>query len=163
MTAGGPVRIRPAAPEDAGALARAHLQAWAEAYQLVLSAQFLASMELGPRLAMWQRVLVDPESVTEVADPGGGGLAGFASTRPAGPDDPRELELWGIYLLADWHGQGIGQRLLDAVIGDRPCFLWVAEDNPRAEAFYRRNRFLPDGARQNTAWMENLPVIRMVR
>ncbi len=35
---------------------------------------------------------------------------------------------------------------MDAVIGEQPAFLWVAEDNPRARAFYARNRFRADGA-----------------
>jgi hypothetical protein len=29
---------------------------------------------------------------------------------------------------------------------DGPAVLWVADPNPRAQAFYRRNRFTVDGA-----------------
>jgi hypothetical protein len=31
------------------------------------------------------------------------------------------------------------------VLGDSPASLWIANDNPRARAFYERNRFEPDG------------------
>jgi len=55
------------------------------------------------------------------------------------------------------------QRLIQTAVQDQPCFLWVAEDNPRAQAFYRRNRFQLDGTRDLTAWMEGVPVVRMVR
>ena len=29
---------------------------------------------------------------------------------------------------------------------EQPAFLWVAQNNPRAQAFYARNRFRADGA-----------------
>ena len=61
------------------------------------------------------------------------------------------------------HGSGTGQALLDAAVGDRPAFLWTAEDNPRAQAFYRRNGFIADGARKIEPEWENLAEIRMVR
>jgi GNAT superfamily N-acetyltransferase len=59
-------------------------------------------------------------------------------------------------------GTGVGQDLLDQAIGDRGCFLWVARDNPRAIAFYARNRFVPDGAERQDATFD-IPIIRMVR
>ena len=44
------------------------------------------------------------------------------------------------------------------------AFLWVLEDNPRAQAFYARNSFGADGARDvlGADW-HNLPEIRRVR
>ena len=78
-------------------------------------------------------------------------------------DGPRDLELWGIYLLAEYHGSGIGQALLDAAVGDRPASLWVAEDNPRARAFYSRNGFEPDGGRRVEEEWEHMVVVRLVR
>jgi hypothetical protein len=56
-----------------------------------------------------------------------------------------------------------GQRLLDAVIGDRAAFLWVFRDNPRARAFYRRNGFVADGAEQVEDFFGGPVEIRMVR
>lgn len=38
--------------------------------------------------------------------------------------------------------------LLDEVVGDRPCHLWVLEDNAQARTFYARNGFDPDGTRK---------------
>ena len=69
-----------------------------------------------------------------------------------------------IYALRRVHGTGVGQALLDAVIGKDSAYLWVLEDNPRAQAFYRRNSFVPDGRREllPPEW-EELPEIRMVR
>jgi GNAT superfamily N-acetyltransferase len=70
----------------------------------------------------------------------------------------------GIYVLAGSYGAGAGQQLLDAAVGDAGAYLWIADENPRAFAFYRRNGFAPDGA---TAVHElagtPLRVLRMVR
>ena len=57
-------------------------------------------------------------------------------------------------MIADFHGTGAGQRLLDAAIGDAPAFLFVADRNPRAVRFYERNGFEFDGA------SESYPLIR---
>jgi ribosomal protein S18 acetylase RimI-like enzyme len=57
----------------------------------------------------------------------------------------RPIELEAIYVLAEHHGTGAGQQLLDAAIGDSPAFLFVAEANPRATRFYERNGFAFDG------------------
>ena len=56
------------------------------------------------------------------------------------------------------------QLLLDAAIGNGGAHLWIAEDNPRAFAFYLRNGFVPDGATA-THELAGTPVriLRMVR
>lgn len=165
--------LRAAGPTDAQALAEVHQEVWRQTYRGVLSEEFLSGLELLPRLRFWREVLGRAEISTWLAEAPGPDAAGaeaghpvvcgFASSRPADPEEPRDLELWGIYLLAGQQGRGLGQRLWDLAVGDRPCFLWVAEQNEAAQAFYRRNGMAPDGARRTTGWMEGLPVIRMVR
>ncbi|WP_253182714.1 GNAT family N-acetyltransferase [Arthrobacter sp. SW1] len=94
-----------------------------------------------------------------------GVLVGMALAAASNDDDaPCGLELQLIYALRRVHGTGVGQALLDAVIGKEAAYLWVLEDNPRAQAFYRRNGFVPDGKREilPEEW-ERLPEIRMVR
>ncbi|WP_439688481.1 GNAT family N-acetyltransferase [Curtobacterium sp. SP.BCp] len=66
-----------------------------------------------------------------------------------------------LYVLARAHGSGAGQALLDAALGHRSASLWVAEDNPRAQAFYRRNGFTVDGATSSFGPIERS--VRMVR
>ncbi len=41
--------------------------------------------------------------------------------------------------------------------------LWVASENPRAIAFYRRNGFPLDGAQKIEKQWENMESVRMVR
>lgn len=112
---------------------------------------------------MWERALASG-TMAHVAVLGDE-VVGFASAGPPIVDgeSPVGLQLYAIYLLAVHHGTGTAQRLLDAAIGDRPAFLWVAEDNPRAHSFYRRNGFRPDGPRMVEPDFEDMAEVRMVR
>ena len=93
-----------------------------------------------------------------------GEVVGFAIAGPAqeaGVD--AGYQLYVINVRQAYWGTGLGQQLLDQAVGDRGCFLWVARDNPRAIAFYARNRFAPDGAEQQEETLFDIPIIRMVR
>ncbi len=157
--------VRPAATTDAADLAGCQVGCWREAYALLLSASLLGSFKADERRhEQWQRMIAADSRwqvlVTEVQ----GQVVGYATTAPSRDQPPvRALELVSIYLRAAHHGSGLGQGLLDAAVGNRPCSVWVAEDNPRARAFYTRNGFQPDGAHKTaTAW-ENLAEVRLVR
>jgi GNAT superfamily N-acetyltransferase len=94
--------------------------------------------------AQQTRELSDPDYVTLVMD-GGDGIAAYAQVRRATPppcvvtDAP--VELYRFYVDRRWHGQGVAQRLMDAVHataaewGGRSLWLCVWERNPRAIAF----------------------------
>ncbi|MCT1603050.1 hypothetical protein M3E18_12115 [Kocuria sp. p3-SID1433] len=68
-------------------------------------------------------------------------------------------EAYGTLLPADFYDDSA----LDAVVGSEPCQLWVARDNRRAQAFYRRNGFVPDGAEKQEDRAGDLWVMRLVR
>jgi ribosomal protein S18 acetylase RimI-like enzyme len=156
------ITIRPAVPDDAARIADIRVTGWREAYADLLSADFLQRMTSNP-----ERIKASIENGTPVVVAElDGDVVGFAcASTPFDdePDPPRDLQLWFIYQYARAHGSGTGQQLLDAVVADRAAFLWVAEGNPRAIAFYRRNGFRPDGARKVAPEWENLAEIRMVR
>ncbi len=94
-----------------------------------------------------------------------GAVVGWATAGPGRDEHPvRSRELEGIYVLAAAYGSGAGQMLLDTVLGDVPAYLWVADDNPRAQAFYARNGFRRDGATKTEHLGDNaLVAVRMVR
>jgi GNAT superfamily N-acetyltransferase len=70
-------------------------------------------------------------------------------------------QLYVLYVYAADHGTGAGQALLDAVINPaESAALWVADPNPRAQAFYRKHGFVADGTAQVQAGVRE---IRMVR
>jgi len=156
------ITVRAAVPEDAERIVDIRNTGWREAYAHLLSAEFLANLSSDP--APWRAGIArEGESVTVVAELDGE-VVGYAHAGPATEDDaPRDWCLPMIYQYARAHGSGTGQALLHAAVGDRPAYLWTAEDNPRAIAFYRRNGFVPDGARRIIPEWEDMAAIRMVR
>ncbi|GAA1492791.1 GNAT family N-acetyltransferase [Curtobacterium herbarum] len=164
MSAAARPTVRTAVEQDAPRIADVHVQAWREAYAHLLPAAFLASLDPVGRTTRWRRVLADPDVTVAVAEQDGV-LVGWATAGPGRDEHPvRSRELEGIYVLAAAYGSGAGQMLLDFVLGDVPAYLWVADDNPRAQAFYARNGFRRDGATK-TEHLGDTPLVaaRMVR
>jgi ribosomal protein S18 acetylase RimI-like enzyme len=157
--------VREARTTDATALGHVHVACWREAYRDLLSAEFLSRLDPVARGEGWMRQLstARPDESVFVLE-SGGDLRGFASSgRPHDEDPPRERALYTLYVRASEYGSGAGQALFDAVLGDVPASLWVAEDNPRATAFYRRNGFEFDGVSKQGPRSERLVELRMVR
>jgi GNAT superfamily N-acetyltransferase len=157
------LRIRRATTADARGIARVHVRAWRESYTHVFSSYLLEGLSVSGRADRWTRILARGTEVW-VAETDGR-IVGWASAgQSREPDAPVPLELQGIYVLRDHYGTGAGQRLLDAALGDSPAFLWVLGDNPRAQAFYRRNGFTPDGtSKVGVFGGEPAHEVRMVR
>jgi GNAT superfamily N-acetyltransferase len=91
-----------------------------------------------------------------------GELTGIAMSGPrldAGAAWARQPHV--LYVPAADHGTGAGRALLEAVVDPQePTALCVADPSPRAQAFYRKHGFAPDGAAQGRGAMRE---IRMVR
>ncbi|MBT2523295.1 GNAT family N-acetyltransferase [Arthrobacter sp. ISL-28] len=156
--------VRWAEPADAPSMARVHVDTWRETYRGIMSDVVLDDPALlSWRERFWDAALTDPrygQNTIAVASHEGA-LIGIAMSGPA-PDDadqPQQLHL--LYAYAAFHGSGVGTALLNAVI-DRttPAALWVADPNPRAQGFYRKNGFVTDGA---VKIEDDVREIRMVR
>ncbi len=89
-------------------------------------------------------------------------MIGVAMSGP--PEDAGaewSTQLYLLYVYAEDHGTGAGAGLLGWVVpSSESAVLWVADPNPRGQAFYRKHGFRPDGA---SALEEGTRVIRMVR
>jgi len=111
---------------------------------------------LAARERFWTAALTDEryrENRAVVAERDGE-LVGIAMSGPpldAGAAWTRQLYV--LYVIAADHGTGAGRELLEAVIdAAEPTALWVADPNPRAQAFYRKQASLPTGwSRSRTA------------
>lgn len=143
--------IRRATAADAGPLAEVALRSFMEA--------FAAQNQPDDVAAYTARVYGEAQQAAEITNPAivtlvgevDGGMAAYAQLRwiPAGPGvtGPAPVEIMRFYVDAPWHGQGIAQRMMDAVlrtareIGARTAWLAVWEHNPRAMAFYTRRGF----------------------
>ena len=159
------VLIRPPKPDEAEELADLHLLTWRETYSGAFPPSAWGEDARSQRLAMWDAICSRPRPADRFAvAERNGRLIGFAGSGASMEDPPvRERHLFFIYLLKSEQGSGAGQELLDAVLSDEPASLWVLEDNPRARAFYERNGFVLDGARQATGFDTGGEEVRMLR
>lgn len=155
--------IRSPTAADAAALAAVHTLCWQETYRGLVDDVILDSPTVAARREQtWMDILshgargATTVAVAEVDRV----IVGVACAGEARDDDATwQVELFVLYLQARYHGSGAGRALLDAVVGDEPASLWVANPNPRAQAFYRKAGFVADGMVKD----EGIPEIRMVR
>ncbi|WAP52059.1 GNAT family N-acetyltransferase [Arthrobacter sp. ATA002] len=165
------ITLRTPTAADVPALAAVHHRCWVETYTGMVRDAFWEGFTVASLVPMWERLAAGdtPLRRTALAE-SGGELVGLAMAGPSSlreyPAFPpvRERQLFMLYVLASHHGTGAGQSLLEAVVEAGPAQLWVAADNLRAQAFYRRKGFHPDGARvAATPMSDDIPVLRMVR
>lgn len=159
--------VRPAVSADVDGMARVHVDSWEETYRGLMPDELLDDpAALDQRRQMWTRALDEAHQRTHtcaVADQDGR-IVGVAMSGPSRDDDrPDERELFILYTYRAVQGSGAGQGLLDLVVEPgTACHLWVADPNPRAQAFYLKNGFVPDGSVKTDDY-DGVREIRMVR
>ena len=156
--------VRRASVEDAVGIGRVHVASRRETYAPLVEPGELDEVSVDAKVDHWRQVIDDDQSRTWVAVVGDE-IVGFSrSGTRRNHERVRPLELEAIYLLAAHHGSGAGQELLESAVGDAPAFLFVADGNPRAWSFYRRNGFEFDGATETFPLVRTpLRTLRMVR
>lgn len=159
--------VRAAALTDVAGMARVHVDSWEETYRGLMPDALLDDPDaFDNRQQMWTRALDEAHqrshtcAVAEADDQ----IVGVAMSGPSRDDDrPDERELFILYTYQAVQGSGAGQGLLDAVVDPgAACHLWVADPNPRAQAFYRKNNFVADGSVKSDDF-DGVREIRMVR
>ena len=146
-------------------MARVNVRSWQEAYRGLMPDEVLdAPGFAAARERFWTTALTDEryrENRVAVAERDGE-LIGIAMSGPPldnGAEWSRQLYV--LYVYAADYGTGAGQALLDAVVDpEESVALWVADPNPRAQAFYRKHGFVADGSTQVE---DGVREIRMVR
>ncbi|MCA0458079.1 MAG: GNAT family N-acetyltransferase [Chloroflexi bacterium] len=145
MTGTNAFTIRPAEPADAHAIAHIQTETWRTTYAGLISADFLANMDVNRRAAVWHNGLTDPNNRNcfFVAEAVGGDVVGFAIGGPERDANPTyKGELMAIYLLDSHQRQGIGRRLVQAVAGwldahhYHTMLVWVLAGNAKGIQFY---------------------------
>ncbi|HEX9444261.1 MAG TPA: GNAT family N-acetyltransferase [Candidatus Binatia bacterium] len=137
-------RIRAARLDDAGAIARAHVDSWRTTYAGILPDAYIAGMSYEARERAWRKNLAggDRDECVYLAENEKGEVAGFASGGPERSGDAvYRGELYAIYLLQRFQRRGAGRQLTRAVArrlfeaGHASMLVWVLVDNPAA-GFY---------------------------
>jgi ribosomal protein S18 acetylase RimI-like enzyme len=157
--------VRPARVEDAAQMARVNVRCWQETYRGLMPDAVLDDPGLpAARERFWTAALTDERyrgnrAAVAEAD---GELVGIAMSGP--PLDAAAAwarQLYVLYVRAADHGTGAGQALLEAVVDPgESAALWVADPNPRAQAFYRKHGFLADGTVQVEGGVREMRMVR---
>jgi GNAT superfamily N-acetyltransferase len=121
-----------------------HVDSWPTTYHGIVPSDFLAKLSYTQREQLWYDVLSRPalNTFVYVATEASGNVVGFASAGPERSGNTAYMaELYAIYLLKAFQGQGIGRQLVAAVVkrlveaGMTSLLLWVLADNP-SRRFY---------------------------
>ncbi|MFN8021536.1 MAG: GNAT family N-acetyltransferase [Acidimicrobiales bacterium] len=155
------IEVRDARPDDADAIASAHVEGWRGGYRGVFSDEFLDGDEFrSSRIAMWRGWTWNDHGrghllVSELD----GDVVGFSLMGPA-RDGDRLLddvgEVYAFYLDPRAWGSGAATPLMArsvdllAADGHAHAVLWVLRDNPRARRFYAKSGWSPTG--RETSW-----------
>src|SRR4051812_39732747 len=112
------MKIRPADPNDADAIAKVHVDSWRTTYKGLVPDDYLASLAYEQRAEMWRDILTNfaETNFVYVAEAGHNQIVGFVSGGPERNNDPIYVgELYAIYLLDAYQRQGIGRQLMLAL------------------------------------------------
>lgn len=136
-----------------------HWKAWQEAYADLLPQKFLQKRTL--EQCQKRARLYPQDTLVALVD---GQVVGFSCY---GSSQEEEVgELYALYVLADYYGQGIGYQLMQATLEKlqsyQTIFLWVLEGNTRAIAFYEKVGFRFDGVTKTVQLGEEKLEYRMV-
>ncbi len=131
--------IRDATVEDADGIAYVHVSAWLETYRGLMSDEFLDKLSVEQRANRWKQTLSNPNDVyhhacVAIKD---GQIVGFANYGKEQSGDSDFLgELFAIYVLKKYQGQGIGRELVTRVVQGLlaqemlSMLVWVLVANP---------------------------------
>jgi ribosomal protein S18 acetylase RimI-like enzyme len=150
MMAPEDVTIRPATTTDAEAIARVDVASWRGAYSEILPDSYLSSLDIDERAGLW-RTAVTARGTSVLVAEDEAGTVGFTSVGPSRDEDaePGDREIYAIYLHPRAWGTGVARDLMRTVLGSlgpgTAVTLWILEGNERAQHFYRRHGFQPDG------------------
>ncbi len=122
-----------------------HYKSWQETYAGLIDAQYLAGMTLQKFTAITKK---NSDNILVAKD--GEKVIGFVGY---GADRDHTLaecgEIYGIYVLAEYHGTKVGYELMNAALEMlaeyQRIVLWVLKGNDRAIRFYKRYGFRFDG------------------
>ncbi|MFH9674253.1 GNAT family N-acetyltransferase [Streptomyces sp. NPDC017405] len=165
------VRIRAMALADCDRVSEIRVRGWQHAYRGLVPGPYLDALDVRADAGRRRERFARGDSpVANLVAERGGRVLGWAAVGPhreAGAD-PRDAELYALYVDPAHLGGGIGRALLAAsaerCAGRARMFLWVLEGNAPARRFYERAGFRPDGA-EDTFEASGVPVpeLRYVR
>ena len=131
----GFIKIRKAVLSDMKGIAKVHVESWKTTYANIIPAEYLNKLTYEG----WEQIWINniPNGVVYVAENNEGGIVGFSSGGKERSGKYNELngELYAIYILKEYQGQGIGKALVKPILdeikgmGLNSMLVLVLEDN----------------------------------
>lgn len=146
------IKIRWAAYDDAEDLGIIHSQGWKAAYKNIIPDKVLGTITAEKRKKRFEEAIINKteETAVLIIDNKVIGFCTLGANRDDDLDDSYG-EIWGIYLLPEYWGKGLGRVLINWGIqelnqrGYGKVSLWVLEENISARSFYEKIGFIFDG------------------
>ncbi|MEO0794133.1 MAG: GNAT family N-acetyltransferase [Verrucomicrobiota bacterium] len=143
------MKVRTPEIRDARSIAEIHVQSWRSAYRGIMPQRLLDNLDVGEREEMWQRILESQcrQNLVLELESRIIGWSAFGKARDEDLNPNKVAELYGIYLLQEYWGNGYGSELwqssLNSIIETdaQSVVLWVLKENRRAVRFYSRHGF----------------------
>ncbi|MBT2736203.1 GNAT family N-acetyltransferase [Bacillus sp. ISL-7] len=131
----GFIKIRKAVITDAKGIAKVHVDSWKTTYANIVPNEYLNNLIYEEREQIWINNI--PDGGVYVAENNKGEIIGFSSggIERSGKYNGFDGELYAIYILIEYQGQGIGTALVKPIIdeikemGLKSMLVLVIEDN----------------------------------
>jgi GNAT superfamily N-acetyltransferase len=136
--------IRSAHTQDADGIARVYVDSWRTTYPGIVPEKFLTRMSYEEYTHYWRQILSNFEGFIYVVEEELGEIVGFIwGGRERSGDPIYKSELYALYILKTYQGQGLGRRLTQALVekliqeGRDSMLVWVLAANP-SRRFYEK-------------------------
>jgi len=165
------MKLRPAVPDDAMAVARVHVRAWQVAYKHLMPDEYLAGLRPEDRAERYDFTGRDPARPRTLVAVEADTILGFATISAARDVDAAgQGELCALHVEPDCWSRGIGRALASAArselarLGFTKAVLWVVAGNTRAQKFYRADGWTPEDLhRARQVWNVTVDTMRFSR
>ena len=136
--------IRRAVNDDASGIARVQVDTWRTAYAGIMPVERLAQLSYERSAAHWEGQIANPDNIVHIAEVDGATVGFAASGKERDNAAGYDSEIYAIYVLEAYQGNGIGRELIHSAAkelgqrGYQTMLIWVLEDNTPSRAFYER-------------------------
>jgi ribosomal protein S18 acetylase RimI-like enzyme len=119
-----------------------HWKSWHDAYPGLVDQEYLDALTL----EKCEKIAYNwPDNLIVAKD--NGRVIGFVGYGDRGDEAPNTGEIFALYVLAEYYGKGVAQKLMKAGLQQLTNYpqvcLWVLKKNKRAIRFYEKCGFVP--------------------
>ena len=155
---------RAATDEDCFDIANISIEGWRFAYKGIMPDETLNTLDANAR-AEGRAAYIKENPLSSIVCTENNKLVGFVDYEKCRDSDSSDStgEVWAIYVLPEYIGQGIGRELFSKALADlsqrgfTDASVWVLQQNHIARGFYERQGFTADGVQRE---YQGLPEIR---